>query len=318
MADRKKTKSQRRPQKSLKNASLKTHLVRALGGLIVLILLVIAAGFLAYHLILRKQPVQPLGEIPVLKKTPTFEIYPKEKKVSHKPLAKSRIVRPPRLPKVAIIIDDIGYDRLMAEKFLSLRGVFTFSVLPYSPYKEKIVSQAHQKGFEIMLHLPMEPVEYPLVDPGPGSLFTSMSPDQLICQLNQDLDAVPYIQGVNNHMGSKMTQVSSQMNQIFSILKKRGLFFIDSRTTNKSLSTQSARLLQVPYARRDVFLDNIQEPEFIRKQIEELVRVASRKGEAVGIAHPHPVTYKVLREALPDLRKKVLLVPASRVVYIIG
>jgi len=307
-----------RKTKTQKKASLTTHLIRAVTGLIVLILLVVAAGFLAHHLILRKHPIQPLGETPVFKKTPTFEIYPKRKMASHVPIAKPKIALPPKLPKVAIIIDDIGYDRIVAEKFLDLDAVLTFSVLPYSPFQEKIVSKAHAKGFDIMLHLPMEPMEYPEVDPGPGRLLTEMSPDQLLRQLNKDLDAILYIQGVNNHMGSKMTTDSSQMNQIFSILKKRGLFFVDSRTTDKSLSNQSARLLQVLYAQRDVFLDNIQKPDFIRQQIKQLVRIANRDGEAIGIAHPYPVTYEVLREALPDLQKKVQLVPASSVVHIIS
>lgn len=305
-------------KKTQKKGFLTIHLIRAVTGLIVLILLVVAAGFLAHHLILRKQPRPPLVKTPIFKETPTFEIYPKEKKDYHKPVAKPKITLPQELPKVAIIIDDIGYDRIMAEKFLDLDAVLTFSVLPYSPFQDKIISKAQAKGFTIMLHLPMEPMEYPGVDPGPGGLFTIMSPDQLISQLNKDLNAVPSIQGVNNHMGSKMTAVSSQMNQIFSILKKRGLFFIDSRTTDKSMGNQSARLLQVPFAQRDVFLDNIQEPEFIRRQIQLLVRIAKRDGEAVGIAHPHQATYEALREALPDLRKKVQLVPASRVVHIIN
>ena len=201
------------------------HFLRALVGLLSLILLVVAAGFFAHYLLLRKQPVQPLGETPIFKKTPTFEIYPKDKKDSHKPVAKPKIALPSKLPKVAIIIDDIGYDRITAEKFLDLDAILTFSVLPYSPFQNKIISKALAKGFAIMLHLPMEPIEYPEADPGPGGLFTTMAPDQLISQLNKDLNAVPSIQGVNNHMGSKMTAVSSQMNQIFSILKKRKGFF---------------------------------------------------------------------------------------------
>jgi len=131
---------------------------------------------------------------------------------------------------VAIIIDDIGYDRGMAKKFLSLDAVFTFSILPYSPFQENILKAVHSKGWETMLHLPMEPNEYPKVNPGPGALLTSMTPDQLIRQLALNIAAVPGVKGVNNHMGSRMTTVSTQMNQVFSILKKRGLFFIDSRT----------------------------------------------------------------------------------------
>jgi hypothetical protein len=164
----------------------------------------------------------------------------------------------------------------------------------------------------------MEPIEYPDVNPGPGTLLTSMTPDELTHQLEKTLDEVPFIRGVNNHMGSKMTAESSQMYQIFSILKKRNLYFIDSRTTIKTLCKPSARLFQIPFAQRDVFLDHKVEVEFIRKQIKELIRIAQRKGTAVGIGHPHSLTYKVLQEMLPELQKKVRLVPASEIVHPVG
>jgi hypothetical protein len=119
-------------------------------------------------------------------------------------------------------------------------------------------------------------------------------------------------------MGSKMTAESSQMYQIFSILKKRGLYFVDSRTTAETLCKPSARLFQIPFAQRDVFLDHLVEVEFIRKQLKELVRIAQRNGYAVGIGHPHSLTYQVLREMLPDLQKKIRLVPASEIVHPVG
>jgi polysaccharide deacetylase 2 family uncharacterized protein YibQ len=270
--------------------------------------------------------VQPAPKIPTDKiptdktqalKTPVFEIYPKPDKVLRKPDYKPKPA-PKRLPKVAIIIDDIGYERRVAEKFLSLDAVLTFSVFPCSPFQQRIIRKARAKGFEIMLHLPMEPDEYPEVDPGPDALLTSMSPDELIDQLNKNLDAVPLIKGVNNHMGSKMTTESTRMYQIFSVLKKRGLFFVDSRTTPESVCKPSARLLQIPFAERDVFLDHVQEPDFIRKQIKELIRIAEIHGTAIGIAHPHLITYEIFCEELPKLQKKVRLVPVSSIVQIIG
>ena len=119
-------------------------------------------------------------------------------------------------------------------------------------------------------------------------------------------------------MGSKMTADSSQMYQIFSILKKRGLYFVDSRTTAQTLCKPSARLFQIPFSQRDVFLDHLVKVEFIRKQLKELVRIAQRNGYAVGIAHPHLLTYQVLNEMLPDLQKKIRLVPASEIVHPVG
>ncbi|MBN1931120.1 MAG: divergent polysaccharide deacetylase family protein [Desulfobacterales bacterium] len=222
-----------------------------------------------------------------------------------------------KLPKVAIIIDDIGYDRFIAEKFLALDAVFTFSILPHSPFQKRIARIAHMKGMDIMLHLPMEPIEYPTINPGPGALLTSMSPDQLISQLKKDINAVSTIKGVNNHMGSRMTTISTQMYQIFSILKKRDLFFIDSRTSAESICKPSARLLKVPFGQRDVFLDHIKQPNFIRKKVKELIRIAENQGEAIAIAHPYEETYHVLQDMLPELKKKVDMVPASAVVHII-
>jgi len=223
-----------------------------------------------------------------------------------------------KLPRVAIIIDDVGYDRQLAEKFIDLNAGFTIAILPHSPHQDTIARIARDRGLEIMLHLPMEPMEYPEINPGPGALLTCMSPDELQQVLEENLRAVPHIKGVNNHMGSKLTTRSEQVYQVFSVLKQRGFFFIDSRTTETSVCQPSARLLQIPFAQRDVFLDHVHEPSFIRKQLRELVRIARNKGEALGIAHPHPSTYRILKEELPALRQQVEIVPASRLARVIG
>ena len=302
-------------RKSSKKSAQKANLMRSFAGLGVLTVLVIIAGLLANHFLLRRHPVEPVIK-PSAIKIPRFEIYPEKEVPPHKPIPKPVPGIPKELPKIAIIIDDIGYDKEIVGKFLGLDAVFTFSILPYSPFQKSIARLVHSKGFDVMLHLPMEPNEYPMVNPGPGALLTSMSPDQLINQLDRDLDSVPFIQGVNNHMGSKMTTVSTQLYQILSVLKKRKLFFIDSRTTTETLCKPSAQLLQVPFAQKDVFLDHIQKPDFIRKQIHRLIHIANSHGEAIGIAHPHAVTYDVLREVLPELKKKAILVHASDVVHI--
>jgi len=289
--------------------------MKALAGLGVLIILVIIAGVCTRYLFLQKRPVESVVK-PRATKTPRFEVYSKKEVPPHKPILKPAPRIQKKLPKIAIIIDDIGYNKDIVEKFLGLDTVLTFSILPYSPFQKSIATSVHSKGLDVMLHLPMEPNEYPTVNPGPGVLLTSMSPDQLINQLDKDLNSFPFIQGVNNHMGSKMTTVSTQLYQIFSVLKKRKLFFVDSRTTVDTLCKPSAHLLQLPFAQKDVFLDHIQEPDFIRKQIDRLIHIANKHGEAIGIAHPHEVTYDVLREALPELKKKATLVHASDIVHI--
>jgi polysaccharide deacetylase 2 family uncharacterized protein YibQ len=247
---------------------------------------------------------------------PTYEIFPEEKIPYVPPLTKLPETR--ELPKVAIIIDDLGYDKKMAQKFLELDVVLTFSVLPHSPYTKHIVRAARSKGLDVMLHLPMEPNEYPGFNPGPGALLMSMSPDELINQLKKNIDDIPDVRGVNNHMGSKMTTDADRIYQIFTVLKQRGLFFIDSRSTDQTLCKPSARLFQIPFGERDVFIDHIQKPEFIRKQLQHLIHIARGRGEAIGIAHPSKTTLKILREELPYLQENVELVPVSQMVHILS
>ena len=328
MAKRKPTRTKRRSKKPRKKASAKRPLFKALAGLAIVAIVVVATGVLLYSLIppapqtpASKRIQSPPTKASPARPKPTFEIYPKETRPPAKPTAKKNIpqaipkpVTRKTLPLVALIIDDLGYDKKMAKKFTQLNVTLTFSILPHSPFQQSIVRLAESKGLEVMLHLPMEPVEYPEVDPGPGTLFNSMSADELIAQLDRNLNTLPNVKGVNNHMGSRLTAESTQLYQIFSVLKQRGLYFIDSRTSAESLCEPSARLFQLPFAQRDIFLDHDPTPEFIRNQIKELIRIAKRKGQAVGIMHPHATTLKTLREELPGLQNQVQLVPASKIV----
>ena len=329
MAKRKPIRKKRRPPKKRKKTLAKSPLFKALTGLAIVVVVVVVTGLLLYHLLPPKltstAPKLPRAKTPPAAAKPTFEIYPKETRPPVKPAVKKNTPQPiPKpgtrksLPLVALIIDDLGYDRKIAKKFAQLNVALTFSILPHSPFQQTIVQLAESNGLEIMLHLPMEPVEYPEVNPGPGTLLTSMSADELIAQLDENLNALPNVKGVNNHMGSRLTAESTQLYQIFSVLKQRGLFFIDSRTSAESLCEPSARLFQIPFAERDVFIDHYTTPKFIRNQIRELIRVARRNGQAVGILHPHATTLKILQEMLPDLQDQVRLVPASKIVRPVG
>lgn len=318
---KKRAKPKRKTKRSRKKPSLRLQITKIMGGLGLLIALVVAAGFLAYYLL--KTPERPVATSPSVTPLPvpyvpppvkpTYEVYPK-KDLPAKPVDKIKTVPGQGKPLVAIVIDDIGYDRAMADQFLSMDATLTFSILPYSPFSTEIASKAENKGYELMLHLPMEPNEYPQVDPGPGALLTSMSPDELIRQLNLDLDQLSGLKGVNNHMGSRLTASSERMRQVFSILKKRGLYFIDSRTSAETVANKSAHLLHVPFAERDIFIDHFDDPSFIRKQLDRLVIRARQQGYAVGIAHPHPNTVAAMKEFIPRMKKEVELVPASMVV----
>ncbi len=247
---------------------------------------------------------------------PAYEVFPEEPVPALPPTPLPEI--PDEKPRVAIIIDDVGYHRGMAHRLMGLGPELTLSILPGSPFVDEILRTARVKGMEVMVHMPMEPEEYPRVDPGPGALLVGMTPVELMRQLNANLDAVPDAVGVNNHMGSRMTARWPQMYQILWALKRRSLFFIDSQTSGAAICRGPARLLQLPFARRDVFLDHDPTKSSVRRQIRLLVRTAQRDGEAVGIGHPYAVTLEALTEMMDWLRETVHLVPASRIVHTIG
>ena len=318
MAKKRATSKRRTRKKSPRNTDLTLQLVKICGVLAILVLLVLSAGVLTRY-ILKRPPtdVSPVARIPLppVKKQakPTYEIYP-QKEPPPRSIAKLPQLPGDHPPLVAIVVDDIGYDRHIADQFLSIDAPLTFSVLPYGPHSREIADEARSAGHEIMLHLPMEPNEFPAVNPGPGALLSQMTVDEFIGQLKADIDQIPGLKGVNNHMGSAISTSPDRMRQIFSILKKRGLFYIDSRTTAETVARPSAELLQIPFTERDIFIDHLENETFIRKQLQELVKRAQRQGYAVGIAHPHAVTYRVLADALPEIKQSVELVPASMLV----
>ena len=304
-------------KKPLRRPGHARDVVKIAGALAVLLLMVCGAGLLAHYFI--KNPptdVPPVVRLPARPPTPAkprYEVFP------HKTLPPQPLDKLPQLPGdhpplVAIVLDDIGYDRHIANQLLALDAPLTFSILPYGPHSQTLAAEARSKGREIMLHLPMEPREFPDINPGPGALLSQMSPDEFIAQLNVDLDRVVGLKGVNNHMGSGISTSSERMRQIFSVLKKRRLYYIDSRTTADTVARPCARLLQIPFAERDVFIDHREDEKFIRGQFDLLIKRARLQGYAVGIAHPHAITLRVLADILPELKQAVELVPASMVV----
>lgn len=218
------------------------------------------------------------------------------------------------LPRICIIIDDIGFDKKNAYELSNMGINITLSVLPFTPFAKEIIKKASNSDTEFMVHIPMEPVEYPEIDPGPGALLSTMNPDEIIRNLKRDLDYLPFIKGVNNHMGSKLTANSDIMNQVFTIIKKRDLFFVDSLTNPESKCMGAARMFKVDFAKRDVFLDNIQNVEYIEGQIQKLKKIAVHRGYAVGIGHPYNSTIKALKKNISEMKKEFVFVKASSVV----
>jgi polysaccharide deacetylase 2 family uncharacterized protein YibQ len=216
------------------------------------------------------------------------------------------------LPLVAIVIDDLGYQRQLAMDFIEMGAPLTLSFLPQAPFTGELVRQADQKEKETLLHIPMEPKEFPQVNPGPKALLTSMTNEEIMNILENDLDAFPQVAGVNNHMGSRFTEDRDKMALVLTLIKKRKLFFLDSRTTPDSVIFPLASQIGVKVIQRDIFLDNNVEMDAIRGQLELLIRLAQERGFAVACGHPHPQTLQVLKERLPELQEKVHLVPLSQ------
>ncbi len=208
--------------------------------------------------------------------------------------------------KVAIVIDDIGYDLAIARNLMNLPAPITLSLFPYGPHSKEIAKEAAAKGYEVLMHVPMEPEGYPEKgkDPGPGALYVRMLPEDIKRQLNEDLDRIPEVCGINNHMGSRLTCNSKDMLVVMKVLKKRKKFFLDSRTSVNSVGFKIAREEGIPTVERDVFLDNVRDVKKIREQMERLVEKAKKRGYAVGIGHPHRATYLALRKAIPEYQKK--------------
>jgi len=211
-------------------------------------------------------------------------------------------------PRVAIIIDDNGYGGEATERLLALDPALTLSVLPNTPYATETAQRAGELGFEVMLHMPMEKADMA------GQVAVGMSQEVMRRLVDDALSQVPGAVGLNNHMGSLFTRTEAAVTTLMAALKDTPLFFIDSRTTAQTKAFDAAQAAGIPSASRKVFLDNEQDPAYIRTQLAELVAVAKEQGRAIGIGHCKPVTADVLADALPGLAQQgVRLVHVSEV-----
>ncbi len=230
------------------------------------------------------------------------------------PAAASQGRSPLWYPQLALIIDDIGYSREHADRFLALQIPLTFSVLPRLPYSAELAAVIHSEGHEVMLHQPMEPYNR-RIDPGPGALFVDDGPERIDRIMEENIEAFPFAIGVNNHMGSRFTEHRPGIYEALQIIKRNRLFFVDSLTTHRSQAFRVARQLHMPAAARNVFLDIHPSPAAIDQQLQRLVRHAERSGRAIGIGHPRHETAKAIAAFLPRLKRSpVSLVPVSRII----
>jgi uncharacterized protein len=218
-------------------------------------------------------------------------------------------------PRLAIIIDDLGYDRSAADAVLALGFPLTVSVLPHLPLSGELAEEAQRRGDQVMLHLPMES-EADGAKPEDIELRVGMSAAQVDETLAGMLETVPYAAGVNNHQGSRATADPALMQALMPALRQRGLFFVDSRTDPKTVAYDMAERTGVPAASRKVFLDDTPSRDAILKQLALAARDAQRDGFTIAIGHPRPATIAALAEGVPPLEARgIHLVFASELVH---
>lgn len=192
-------------------------------------------------------------------------------------------------PRIALIIDDIGFNLRRAAHFLTAGIPITFSILPRLCCSEVSARALHESGHEIMLHQPMEPFST-RVDPGPGAIFVDDRPERVRDVVAENIATLPHIVGVNNHMGSRYTQLPRKMDQALDVVRANDLFFVDSLTTGHSTAFARARQMGVDTIRRDLFLDTQRDEKAVFGQMKHLGKIASKYGRAIGIGHPRPET----------------------------
>ncbi|RZB34231.1 MAG: uncharacterized protein SRB2_03624 [Desulfobacteraceae bacterium Eth-SRB2] len=205
-------------------------------------------------------------------------------------------------PRIALIIDDIGFSRSHARQFLNLGVPITFAILPRLAYSYDLALEIHDNGHEILLHQPMEPYNIDSFDPGPGALYVGDGADKIERIIEENIAGVPYAVGVNNHMGSRFTEAYKETREVLENVKKRDLFFVDSFTSSHSMGYRTARKLHMAATGRNIFLDNVHNDSAIYNQLNKLKRHSKKYGHAVGIGHPFPETVHTIGRFVKNIK----------------
>ena len=220
------------------------------------------------------------------------------------------------MPKIVVVMDDLGLDRRRTRETVALSGPLTLSFMAYAEDLGQQTGKARAEGHELMLHVPMEPGST-AINPGPNVLLSGMPADELRKNIAWNLDQVSGYVGINNHMGSRFTADTESMRVVIATLKARGYLFLDSVTSSRSVAHDEARDGGIPFAVRNVFLDHEDDLDAIRQQLRHTEQIARKTGLAIAIGHPRDNTVVALKEWLPSLKEKGFqLVPISAVVRV--
>jgi len=240
------------------------------------------------------------------------------------PAAAPRPLPPPLPPapppaagasRLAVIVDGLGSRRDVFDLLKDIGRPLSVAVLPDLPLSQWIAAEGARLGLEVLLDLPMEPYRYPEMDPGPGALMMAMAPETAARLVGKHLAALPAVVGVTSHMGSRMTEDRARMRAVLEPLRSRRLLFVDARTSNLSVAYEEAKALGLRAGRRQVTIDAAGGEDALRARWEEAGRLAADRGEAIALAHGHPLTISLLREYIPRWEAAgVRMVPVSHVV----
>ena len=247
--------------------------------------------------------------------TPKPKPTPIEARTPPKPIPDPVTPQTARGPMMVIVIDDMGMNSNTTDKFARIGAPLTFAFLPYAEDLELQTRSISRHGHELMVHMPMEPETWDQ-NPGPKALLRDLEPAELRERLNWNLNRFEGFSGINNHMGSLFTQSPAHMKLVMNDLLDSGLYFLDSRTTPKSVGLETARLMGVPSMSRDVFLDNEREVDKIIAQLEKAYAISLRRGWSISIGHPYAQTLKALDQWLPEAKQKgVRFVHMSKLIF---
>lgn len=222
--------------------------------------------------------------------------------------------RPNAAKQIAIVIDDFGNGMKGTEQMLDLPVKITVAVMPFLPTTRQDAEAAYRKGHDVIVHLPMEPMRGKRSWLGPGAITTDLSDEEIKKRVEAAIDAVPHAIGMNNHMGSKATSDARVMRVVLQVCKDRGLFFLDSRTSYRTVVPKVAAELGVPTLHNNVFLDDVYTQHHVSRQIVEVRKFLKDHGSCVVIGHVGPpgiITSGTLKNAIPGLRSEATFIPIS-------
>jgi polysaccharide deacetylase 2 family uncharacterized protein YibQ len=269
--------------------------------------LLFLAGFAA-ALLWQRRPT-PVSSLPA----PRSEAAPRPPRPRAAPPRSARreegvVLAPDPEPaaRLAIVIDDLGNDVDVVRRVAAMSSPVTAAVLPALAHSRESADILRAGGKEILLHLPMEPLD-PGANPGPGEVRVGMTASEIASLVASDIADVPGAAGVNNHMGSRASADRATMNAVFSVLRQRRLFFLDSRTTAFTVAVEEAARRGVPCVSRSVFLDDAPDEASVVAQLDRAVEEARAQGAAIAIGHPHAATLAVLERELPGIAGRGLV-----------